>query len=408
MSILLKGRNIEHSYREGKIVTPVLKGVNLDIQASRMTAIVGKSGSGKSTLLHILGTLDTPTKGEIVFKDTVITALSDRQKAHFRNRHLGFIYQFHHLLDDFSVLENVMLPLLIAHAEKDLAKSRATYLLERVGLSDRLRYLPSELSGGERQRVAIARALVHSPELILADEPTGNLDEGNAATVFNLFRELVNDEKTAVVMVTHDLSLARQCDEILEMQGGVVLSRPLPGENELEASASFRTEGATTSKSHKARASEASMASRASDEADITGAASARAANVTRTSEIESVAGSLSKAQVAGAGTAGISMGEAQVGAGNEHLLNSCAHQFASENASDNSAENTSKTSGLASSAADNRGNESSSEADGQHHLKSSLLEDTSEVETIEEDGSTVIFLQHDGSNHALEEHVKR
>lgn len=225
MSILLKGVDIEHSYREGKIVTPVLKGVNLNIESSKMTAIVGKSGSGKSTLLHMLGTLDTPDKGQIFFQDTEITQLSDRQKAHFRNRHLGFIYQFHHLLDDFSVLENVMLPLLIAHTEKELAISRSRYLLERVGLLERLKYLPSELSGGERQRVAIARAMVHSPELILADEPTGNLDEGNASTVFELFRELARDEKTAVVMVTHDLSLANQCDEILEMAGGVVMPK---------------------------------------------------------------------------------------------------------------------------------------------------------------------------------------
>lgn len=234
MSILLKGISIEHSYREGKIVTPVLKGVNLTIQSSKMTAIVGKSGSGKSTLLHMLGTLDTPEHGQILFNDIDVTKLTDRQKAHFRNRHLGFIYQFHHLLDDFTVLENVMLPLMIARAEKDLTKSRALYLLERVGLSDRLKYLPSELSGGERQRVAIARALVHSPDLILADEPTGNLDEENASTVFELFRELVRDEKTAVVMVTHDLSLANQCDEIFEMVGGIVHPKKLQRDPELE------------------------------------------------------------------------------------------------------------------------------------------------------------------------------
>lgn len=234
MSILLKGISIEHSYREGKIVTPVLKGVNLTIQSSKMTAIVGKSGSGKSTLLHMLGTLDTPEHGQILFNDIDVTKLTDRQKAHFRNRHLGFIYQFHHLLDDFTVLENVMLPLMIARAEKDLTQARAQYLLERVGLIDRLKYLPSELSGGERQRVAIARALVHSPELILADEPTGNLDEENASTVFELFRELVRDEKTAVVMVTHDLSLADQCDEIFEMVGGVVQPKKLQRDPELE------------------------------------------------------------------------------------------------------------------------------------------------------------------------------
>lgn len=341
MSILLKGRNIEHSYREGKIVTPVLKGVNLDIQASRMTAIVGKSGSGKSTLLHILGTLDTPDKGEILFKNTEITSLNDRQKAHFRNRHLGFIYQFHHLLDDFSVLENVMLPLLIAHAERDLAKSRATYLLERVGLSDRLRYLPSELSGGERQRVAIARAMVHSPELILADEPTGNLDEGNAATVFELFRELVRDEKTAVVMVTHDLSLARQCDEILEMQGGLVLSNHPLQDNDLDDEGHSVESAASSADGEDIKVGGAQQERDARDEQNELNAYYER--------------------------------NEIQLKDGASLDQNNQSESVHSE---------------------------SKSEPLGG---KSTILDDTSEVETIEEDGSAVIFLQHDGSNHALE-----
>lgn len=221
--ILLRGRGIEHAYLEGKIKTPVLKGVDLDIEASRMTAIVGKSGSGKSTLLHILGTLDTPNKGEIFFQDVNVTKLSSREKARFRNRHLGFVYQFHHLLGDFTALENVMLPLLIDRVDRSLAIERSQYLLERVGLADMIDHLPSELSGGERQRVAIARALVHSPELILADEPTGNLDESNANVVFELFRELVRDEGAAVVMVTHDNSLAQQCDSIFEIVNGTII-----------------------------------------------------------------------------------------------------------------------------------------------------------------------------------------
>lgn len=220
--ILLKGRGIEHSYQEGKIQTPVLKGIDLDIEASRMTAIVGKSGSGKSTLLHILGTLDTPNKGEIYFQDVDILKLSPKEKAKFRNRHLGFVYQFHHLLGDFTALENVMLPLLIDKMDYSLAYDRANYLLESVGMGDKCRHLPSELSGGERQRVAIARALVHSPELILADEPTGNLDEKNANIIFNLFQNLVRDEGTAVVMVTHDLSLAQRCDQVLEIVDGII------------------------------------------------------------------------------------------------------------------------------------------------------------------------------------------
>lgn len=220
--ILLKGRGIEHSYDEGKIKTAVLKGVDLDIEASKVTAIVGKSGSGKSTLMHILGTLDTPDKGEIYFQDVKINSLSAKEKARYRNRHLGFVYQFHHLLGDFSALENVMLPLLIDHVKRPLAEERAKYLLDRVGLGSHMHHLPSELSGGERQRAAIARALVYSPEMVLADEPTGNLDEANAIKIFELFGELVHDEGSAVVMVTHDKSLAAQCDNIYEMAGGVI------------------------------------------------------------------------------------------------------------------------------------------------------------------------------------------
>ena len=222
--ILLKGRGIEHSYQEGKIKTPVLKGIDLDIEASKMTAIVGKSGSGKSTLLHILGTLDTPNKGEIFFQDVNITKLSAREKARFRNRHLGFVYQFHHLLGDFTALENVMLPLFIDKMDRALAYKRASYLLDCVGLENLKTHLPSELSGGERQRVAIARALVHSPELVLADEPTGNLDEKNANVIFALFRDLVKEEGAAVVMVTHDQSLAQKCDHILEIVDGVIVN----------------------------------------------------------------------------------------------------------------------------------------------------------------------------------------
>lgn len=220
--ILLKGRFIEHSYSEGSINTPVLKGVNLDIEASKMTAIVGKSGSGKSTLLHILGTLDTPDNGEIYFQNTNILELSSKEKAIFRNRHLGFVYQFHHLLGDFSALENIMMPLLIDKVSTNLAQDRAYSLLERVGLKDLAHKLPSEMSGGERQRVAIARALAYSPELILADEPTGNLDEHNANLVFDLFKELVQDAGAAVVMVTHDNALASRCDNVFTMTNGVI------------------------------------------------------------------------------------------------------------------------------------------------------------------------------------------
>lgn len=221
--ILLQGRGIEHSYQEGKIKTPVLKGIDLDIAASQMTAIVGKSGSGKSTLLHILGTLDTPSAGEIFFQETNVLKLSPKEKARFRNRHLGFVYQFHHLLVDFTALENVMLPLLIDKIERKLAYERAMKMLDSVGMSALAKHLPSELSGGERQRVAIARALVHHPELILADEPTGNLDANNAKIVFELFQQLVHEEGAAVVMVTHDQSLAQQCDCLMEIANGIIV-----------------------------------------------------------------------------------------------------------------------------------------------------------------------------------------
>ena len=221
-NLLLKGRGIVHSYHEGKIDTPVLRGIDIDIEAAKMTAIVGKSGSGKSTLLHILGTLDTPKLGHIWFGDEDITKLSPNAQAQFRNRHLGFVYQFHHLLADFTALENVMLPLLMDNVKRSLAENRAYHLLEQIGLKEVAHHLPSELSGGERQRVAIARAVVYSPELILADEPTGNLDEANAALVFSLFKELVRDEQAAVVMVTHDMSLAQQCDNIYTIVDGTI------------------------------------------------------------------------------------------------------------------------------------------------------------------------------------------
>lgn len=270
--ILMKGVDIEHVYKEGKIVTPVLKGVNLEIAASKMTAIVGKSGSGKSTLLHILGTLDTPTKGEVYFNDKCLTTLRSREKAKFRNAHMGFVYQFHHLLGDFTALENVMLPLLIGNVEKKLSYKRALYLLERVGLSNLKDHYPSELSGGERQRVAIARALVHSPEVILADEPTGNLDEENASIVFKLFKELVRDEGTAVVMVTHDMSLALQCDHIFEIVNGVITdSKRVTAESAQEVAAAAAAAAAASAA--------AASAAAASEEANANASASALSAS---------------------------------------------------------------------------------------------------------------------------------
>lgn len=219
---LLQAKNIIKTYNEDKIRTNVLKGVNIDIYSNELTAIVGKSGSGKSTLLHILGTLDKADSGEIFYKGEELLKLSDKKKAAFRNIHLGFVYQFHHLLSDFSALENVMMPMLIAGINKNDAKQRALELLEKVALSEKADSRPSELSGGQRQRVAIARALANSPELILADEPTGNLDEKNAQMVFSLFEKLVKEDKIAVVIVTHDNSLSEKCDRVYTMKDGII------------------------------------------------------------------------------------------------------------------------------------------------------------------------------------------
>lgn len=220
--VILEAKNITRSYFEGKIRTDVLKGVNLAIRQDELTAIIGKSGSGKSTLLHILGTLDTPTSGEILFKGDDLCRLSGNKKAQFRNQNLGFVYQFHHLLGDFTALENVMMPLLIGNMDIKKAKATACEYLEKVGLSHRIGYRPSEMSGGERQRVAIARALAGHPDIVLADEPTGNLDAKNAQAVFSLFTELTKNEHLAVVMVTHDNSLAKMCDKIYTMKDGVI------------------------------------------------------------------------------------------------------------------------------------------------------------------------------------------
>lgn len=219
---LLQAKNIIKTYNEDKIRTNVLKGVNIDIYSNELTAIVGKSGSGKSTLLHILGTLDKADSGEIIYKGEELLKLSDKKKAAFRNIHLGFVYQIHHQLSDFSALENVMMPMLIAGINKNDAKQRALELLEKVALSEKADSRPSELSGGQRQRVAIARALANNPELILADEPTGNLDEKNAQMVFSLFEKLVKEDKIAVVIVTHDNSLSEKCDRVYTMKDGII------------------------------------------------------------------------------------------------------------------------------------------------------------------------------------------
>ncbi|MEQ5678180.1 lipoprotein-releasing ABC transporter ATP-binding protein LolD [Providencia rettgeri] len=217
---LLVCKKLSKTYQEGTLSTQVLKNVSFSMGRGEMMAIVGSSGSGKSTLLHLLGGLDTPSEGNVIFRGQHINQLTSDERAAIRNKDLGFIYQFHHLLPDFTALENVAMPLLIGGIAKETAFSKATEMLEAVGLAHRAGHRPSELSGGERQRVAIARALVNEPALVLADEPTGNLDLRNADAIFELLGELNRTQRTAFLVVTHDMTLARRLSRQLEMRDG--------------------------------------------------------------------------------------------------------------------------------------------------------------------------------------------
>lgn len=223
MSNLLQCHNVSKTYQEGALDTQVLKGVSFELKRGELVSIIGTSGSGKSTLLHILGALDEASEGHVTFLDQNLSALSSNKQASLRNKHLGFIYQFHHLLSDFSAVENVAMPLLIGGMKVSEAKLAAQALLEKVGLSHRLDHRPSELSGGERQRVAIARALVNNPDLVLADEPTGNLDHKTALAIYDLMRELNRESGTAFLVVTHDGELAAKMDRQLHMQDGLLV-----------------------------------------------------------------------------------------------------------------------------------------------------------------------------------------
>ncbi len=216
---MLKAVNITKNYGSLKVV----KGVNLSMEKGEIVAIVGSSGAGKSTLLHILGTLDKPDSGDIILNNTILNKLSNKALSKFRNKHIGFIFQFHHLLPEFTAIENVCIPAWIAGTSKKQSLDRATELLERLGLGDRMQHKPSTLSGGEQQRVAVARALINQPDIVFADEPTGNLDSDNARHLHELLIQLRNEYQQAFLIVTHNDDLAASCDRTLHMKDGLFI-----------------------------------------------------------------------------------------------------------------------------------------------------------------------------------------
>jgi lipoprotein-releasing system ATP-binding protein len=224
--LILEACDLQKSYHDGQMNIDVLQGVNFAVKPAARIAIVGPSGSGKSTLLHLLGGLDKPSAGKVFQDGLDWQSLSEKQRCQRRNQQLGFVYQFHHLLPEFTALENVMMPLLLAGKAKTLAAEEAKAILEQVGLVERLLHKPSQLSGGERQRVAIARAMVHRPKCVLADEPTGNLDHDTAHHIFEMMLNLNKNHQTALVIVTHDHQLAARMQQVLCLKRGVLSASP--------------------------------------------------------------------------------------------------------------------------------------------------------------------------------------
>ena len=224
---LLRAQNLRKAFRSGDAELTVLAGVDLEVKAGEIVAVIGPSGAGKSTLLHLLGALDSPTSGTIYFDGRMISALSDAEQAEYRNRSAGFVWQRHHLLPDFTAAENVAMPLLLKGMPREEALARASTWLGRVGLAERVQHRAGELSGGEQQRAAIARALVGGPQLLLADEPTGDLDEGNTEEVFRLLQRLLTEHALTAVLATHNLSLARRCHRVLALEHGTLEARTL-------------------------------------------------------------------------------------------------------------------------------------------------------------------------------------
>ena len=220
MSDIIDCRSLGFSYGDGNSKTSVLKNLDIRVKPNEKIAIIGQSGCGKSTLLNLLAGLDMPSEGEVLIDNVNISSLKERQRTELRAKHLGFVFQFHHLLNDFSAIYNTALPLIINHLDKNEALTKAENILKKVGLENRINHKPSELSGGERQRVAIARAMITEPSCLLTDEPTGNLDEKNAREVLDLIIELNSNQNTALLIVTHDLSIANRMSRQLDLTDG--------------------------------------------------------------------------------------------------------------------------------------------------------------------------------------------